>query len=106
MALANPGIGNANKIVGLPIESGIPANGDTLVYHAGDKLWRMQPGGSGGGALPETYTVATLPTVGTNVGLLAQVTDALVPIIAEPVVGGGAAFALVVSNGTWMVLMS
>jgi len=49
------------------------------------------------------YTVATLPT-GT-VGHIARVTDASAPSVGSTVAGSGAAFALVVFNGTnWTVM--
>lgn len=49
------------------------------------------------------FTVATLPGTPTT-GEIARVTDALAPAMGSTVVGGGAAFALVVYNGAnWRV---
>ena len=62
--------------------------------------------GTAGGACSiqyNTFTVATLP--GTTKGRVASVSDALVPVIGNAVLGGGAAFALVVYNGAqWTVI--
>lgn len=100
------GSGNANRVSGVPVESGTPVDGETIVYNAAQGKFLYAPGGSGGGVVPTGYTVAALPAAGSNVGMLARVTDALNPVIYEEVVGGGAAFAIVVSNGSiWRVLI-
>lgn len=51
-----------------------------------------------------SYTVATLPTVGT-VGRLAMVTDALAPAYLATLVGGGLIKVLALDNGTnWVAI--
>lgn len=52
-----------------------------------------------------TYTVATLPSASTSgAGARAAVTDALAPTLTATVVGGGAVFTPVISDGTnWKV---
>ena len=48
-----------------------------------------------------TFIVADLPApAAENVGQLALVTDATLPAYAAPVVGGGAVFILVLSDGS------
>lgn len=46
-----------------------------------------------------TYTVATLPAVGT-IGRIAVVTDALAPTFLATIAGGGTAKCIVLDNGT------
>lgn len=53
---------------------------------------------------PLVTTVAALPAAAANQGKLAVVTDALTPTVGSAVAAGGAAIALVWSNGTtWKV---
>ena len=60
------------------------------------------PVANGGTGTGVAYTVATLPTVGTQ-GRRAWVTDALAPVFLSAVVGGGAVVCPVFDNGsTWV----
>lgn len=43
------GSGNANKISGIPVQAGTPANGNTLQYDAATARWVFAAGGGGGG---------------------------------------------------------
>jgi len=61
------------------------------------------PVANGGTGTGVAYTVATLPTVGTQ-GRRAWVTNALAPAFGAAVVGGGAVVIPVFDNGTaWIV---
>lgn len=52
----------------------------------------------------KSYTVATLPAAASSTGIVAYVTDATTPAVGSTVVGGGAAAAMVWSNGAnWTV---
>jgi len=59
--------------------------------------------GNSGILIANVYTVATLPTAGTS-GRKAFVSNALTPVFASAVVGGGAVTVPVYDNGTtWIV---
>jgi hypothetical protein len=61
------------------------------------------PVANGGNGLGVAYTVATLPTFGTQ-GRRSWVTDALAPVFLNAVVGGGAVVCPVFDNGSaWVV---
>ena len=61
------------------------------------------PVANGGNGLGVAYTVATLPTAGTQ-GSRSWVTDALAPVFLNAVVGGGAVVCPVFDNGSaWVV---
>lgn len=102
--MGNGGVGAALVTVGAAnaTSPALKASSTTLQMRLGDDS-DFAPMAAALLQTGKAYTVATLPTAAT--GMIARVTDASAPSIGSTVSGGGAAFALVVYNGSnWTVI--
>ena len=87
----------------LPIANGGTGTTSTTFANLTTNVSGILPVANGGNGLGAGYTVATLPTPGTQ-GRRSWVTNALAPVFLSAPVGGGAVVCPVFDNGTaWVV---